>query len=186
MGVEKQTNDAIRSFIGNKPVAFDYETDRLKPDSKGSSIISCSMDDGEKCISFPWSDGIKSSMREFLFSNTPKVGWNAKMEERWTIHEFGKGVSNWISDGMLTAHGLDNRPGIKSLKFQAFVWLGQVSYDAEVQKYFEAPTVNSPNNIRELCKSPAGWKKLLYYGGLDAVLEWELWQVQQRQLRRCK
>jgi len=175
---ESEASIAIRKMIGKKPVAFDYETDRLKPDSREAEIVCCSLSDGENTISFPWR-GFKviETMEEFLKSNTPKIASNLKFEDRWTRRIFGFPVRNWAFDTMLAAHVLDQRKGVTSIKFQAFAMLGFDAWDSEVKEYLKAKTTNGKNRIREL-----DWTTLLKYNALDSLLEWQVAKIQAKKL----
>ena len=42
-----------------------------------------------------------------------KFGWNIKFEHNWVQNKLGVEVQNWIHDGMLMSHLLDNRAGTK-------------------------------------------------------------------------
>lgn len=149
--------------------AFDYETDRLKPESEGSQVVSCAVCwEGRKTIAYPWLGEAKVATSEFLLSGVKKLGWNIKFEQRWTKHEFGHGVRNWLYDGMVGTHVLDNRPEkITSAKFQAFVMLGVEPYDDEIRDYLKAPGGNIKNKIRQV-----DLDKLLTYNGVDAIVEY--------------
>jgi uracil-DNA glycosylase family 4 len=146
------------------PTAFDYECDRLKPDHPDARIVSCSMSNGEYAISFPWVGTAVEATRTFLWSTVPKMAWNMKFEERWTRKMFGAGVRNWLWDGMLATHVLDNRQEICSLKFQAFVQMGVSSYNTSVAPYLKADSGNLPNRIKEVDLG-----ELLFYGGMDSL-----------------
>ena len=117
-------------------------------------------------------------MRDLLDSPIPKIGQNIKFEERWLLKKFGRGVCNWVWDGMLAAHALDNRRGICGLEFQAFVLLGQAPWDSAVAPYMKSDGPNKPNRIRELDLG-----KLLEYNALDAILEFEVAKAQRRQFK---
>lgn len=174
----KEAAKAIRA-IQNKGIetAFDYETDRLKPDRKDSRIICAAVSNGESTVVYPWiGDSIKAS-KELLLSGLPIIASNAKFEERWTMRHLGISIKNWYWDTMLNSHILDNRQGITSIKFQSFVRLGQESYDDHIKPYLRAEGSNSPNRIRELDLS-----KLMLYCGLDALLEWLVAQEQKEEL----
>lgn len=161
----RQAAAAVEDFIrSGGPVAFDYECNRLKPDHAEAQITSCSVSDGTYAISFPWVGEAVKAMRNLLWSTVPKIGWNIKFEERWTRRVFGKGVRNWLWDGMLATHVADNRQEITSLKFQAFVRLGIRSYDTKVSGYFRADSGNEENRIKEI-----DLRELLFYGGMDAL-----------------
>lgn len=159
--------DLIHRLIdAHRPVAFDYETDRLKPDHPNARIVCCSVSDGTVSVAFPWHGAAVRAMKELLTSDIPKVGFNVKFEECWTRRALGIRVCNWVFDGMLAAHVIDNRPGTKSLKFQAFVRMGADSYDDEIKPYLMADDGNQRNRITELSLS-----KLLLYCGVDSLYE---------------
>ena len=168
---------AIRSFIGDAPVAFDYESNTLKPDAKHSRIVCCSLSDGERTITYPWTTSTAAATREFLVSPTPKWGWNCKHEQRWTMAKLGTRVRNWQADGMLLAHVLDNRSGITSAKFQAYVQLGQPSYNDYIGPFLKAKSSNDRNRIREVEK-----RSLLLYCGMDSLVEHKVIRRQLREL----
>ncbi len=160
-----------------KPIAFDYEINTLKPDSRIAQIVCCSVSDGQETFAFPWHGRVRDAMGELLRSKVPKWGWNVKFEDRWTRKEFGYGVRNWQWDGMLATHVLDNRAGICSLKFQSFVLLGQESYDDHVKPFLRSKDSNSLNKIKQL-----DLKQLLVYNSLDSLLEYKIAKIQMRSM----
>lgn len=169
-----------RRFLTSKsPVAFDYETNMLKPDSRRARIHTCSLSDGEVTVAFPWQGRAVAAVGEFLFSRVPKVASNAKFEERWTLKEFGRPVVNWLEglDTALAAHVLDNRPDIAGIKFQAFARLGVAEWDSRVRKYLKAGGSNDVNRIGE-CRL----HDLLVYNGLDSLYEWQVAKQQAAEL----
>lgn len=164
----------IRKFTkkgGN--VAFDYETNMLKPDSDDAQIITCSVCwEGKRTIAYPWHGKAIAATSDMLRSeNVAKIASNAKFEERWTKAILKHGVKNWRWDTMLAAHVLDNRRTITSIKFQAFVLLGQEKYDNHIAPYLRSTTksCNSPNRIKEV-----NLRELLMYNGLDSLLEYKV------------
>lgn len=170
--------EAVRTYQeeGN-PIAFDFETDRIKPDREDSTIICCSVSNGITSHAFPWGRKVRKAMKSLLCSPIPKYGWNVKFESRWAMKLMGVEVSNWAWDGMIATHVLDNRPEICSLKFQAFTRLGMESYDDYMKPFLKSDAPNLPNRIRE-----AGLEKTLFYCGLDSLLEFKLAEVQRKQL----
>ena len=166
---------------GGGPVAFDYETNMIKPDRPNASIFSCAVawkaSDGVRAIAYPWRGVAVSATQQLLRSEVPKIAANLKFEERWTRRMFGHGVRNWLWDTMQVAHVLDNRPGITSLKFQAFVQFGQGVYDAEVSPYLKGINSDGVNRIGN-----ADMQKVLIYNGMDALLEYKLAELQMRRL----
>lgn len=163
-------NAIYRLVESGRPLAFDLETDRLKPDAPDAEIVCCSMSDGKESIAFLWYGEAIKAMKAFVVSPVIKIGYNAKFENRWIRSKLGVWVENWHLDGMLGAHAIDNRAETKSLKFQAFIRLGMDSYDEEIKPYLKADGGgNAKNRIRE-----APVDKLLLYCGLDSYLEWKI------------
>jgi uracil-DNA glycosylase family 4 len=171
----------IRCFIGDSPVAFDYETDRIKPDHPDSWIRTCSLSDGKVTIAYPFDGEAMEATSEFLKSPTPKIGWNLKFEQRWSEKVLKHRVRDWFWDGMIASHVLDNRPGITSAKFQAFAKLGLSSYESAVLPFLKAvgnqQGKNTPNRIRE-----CDLETLLVYNGLDSLVEYKLAELQGKEM----
>ena len=162
------------------PTAFDYETDRLKPDHRDSRIFCCSLCcDEDKSFSFLWhGEAIKAMEKYFLFSKVPKIAANLKMEDRWTRKEFGQRVRYWTHDTMQAAHILDNRSGITSLKFQTFVNFGVADYDSHMGRWLKSDGGgNTPNKITE-----ADVGQILLYNGLDSLFTLKLELLQKDRL----
>lgn len=157
--------------------AVDYETTCIKPEWPKARIVSCSVSNGERTISYPWHGKAITQTGRFLTSKrTRKIASNLKMEERWTWKEFGHGVRNWGWDTMLAAHCLDNRSGICSLKFQSLVQFGLPSYNRHIEPYLE--NHRGPyNRIADI-----DLRQLLLYGGLDSVLEHMLAMKQRKEM----
>ncbi len=170
----------IAFLSSKKPVAFDLETDRLKPDSKDAQIICASVSNGTSTIAFPWHGKAIKEMRVLLHSVIPKIGYNLKFESRWLRKLHGWKIKNWQWDGMLAAHVLDSRPEITGLKFQSFVLLGQGTYDDKIKKYLQGEGGNGKNTIRR-----APLPELLTYCGMDSLLEYKVAQIQMEQLHGC-
>lgn len=168
--------DNITMTPKDVPVAFDYETNMLKPDSDQAQIVSCSMSIGSETMAFPWTGDVIKAMRSFLRGNNPKIASNMKFEDRWTRRFFGRGARNWWWDTMLAAHVLDNREGITGLKFQSFVRLGAPSYDDYIKPFLKSKTSYTPNRIWE-----ADLNELLLYNGLDSLLEWKVAMSQRKE-----
>jgi hypothetical protein len=159
------------------PVAVDFECNMLKPDSNKARILSCAVSNGKISFAYPWHGEAAKATRELLDSDVPKIGWNYKYEDRFTMKEFGHPVNNWMYDGMIGTHILDNRRNICSLKFQAFVRLGVDSWDDDVKPYMGSKGSNEPNRLTDFPLD-----KLLIYNSYDALLEWKLAQIQMKEL----
>jgi len=161
-----------------KPFAFDYETNKLKPDSDDAEIVCCSISTGDKTFAFPWVGEAISAMKELLKSDIPKIGYNTKFEDRWTRKEFGFPVENWVWDGMLSAHHLDNRREITSCKFQAFVRLGMDDWGYKIKPYLQSTGNDGLNTIHQLDS-----RDLLLYCGLDSLLEYKIAFLQRKEMK---
>lgn len=165
-----------RMCKARRPVAFDYECNCLKPDWEESRIYTCAVSDGASTIAYPWTKRARAATYALIRDpRVPKIAANMKFEERWTRKEFrGRGVLGWRWDTMLAAHCLDNRPGTKSLKFQAFVRLGVQSWDASIRPYLEQRGRSHYNAIAQ-----APLRDLLFYNGMDGLQEHRLayWQA---------
>ncbi len=161
-----------------RPMAFDYETDRLKPDCVDAQIVSCSVSDGHQSIAFPYQGKkIWKALSKFLRSSIPKIGSNIKFEDRWTRAFFGFSVKAFIWDIMLAAHWLDCRSDITSAKFQGFVNYGVPDYDHHIKPFLEGEGGNGKNKIKQI---PI--LNLLLYNGMDSLVEWF---VAKKQMRSC-
>lgn len=161
-----------------KPVAFDYETNCLKPDRPEARIVSvgfCS--GGDKTMACPFIGPVVDATRRFLQSDLPKIGANNKFEERWSRSKVGTRVQRWVWDCMLSAHHLDNRKDITSVKFQAFVRLGISPWDYAVAGYFEAGGATCLNRVDQI-----DWTTLLKYNALDAIVEYKVAEHQKREM----
>lgn len=154
---------------GQGPMAFDLETDRLKPDHKDASIICCSISNGVNTIAFPWEGAVIEQMRRFVLSKIKKIASNIKFEDRWIWRILGLRVRRWWWDTMLAAHWSDARPDITGLKFQSFVHLGAHDYNYHIEKYLDSAKKggNEPNRIRQLAI-----RDILQYCGMDSLFEW--------------
>lgn len=158
-------------------IAFDYETNMLKPEHPQSRIVSCSIcHAGNKTISYPWHGEAITATRKIIRSEHPKVASNLKFEERWTLHHLNTRVRNWFWDTMISAHVMNNVPGICSIKFQAFVLLGIDSYNDHIDKFLKSDDKGgyAINRIHEI-----DLKQLLMYGGLDSLLEFLVFKKQE-------
>lgn len=160
-------------------VSFDYETNRLKPDSHLSEIVCCSVCwRGKRTISYPWAGEAIKATKELLTSDLPKIGANTKFEDRWSRAKLGVAVENWKWDTVLSAHHLDNRGGISSVKFQALVRLGIPSYDGHIRPYLEnCDPETGVNRIKELNQH-----ELLLYCGIDSFVEYKIAECQRQEM----
>lgn len=177
------TNIAAKIILkmarGKRPVAFDYETNMLKPDNDRSYILCCSVSDGKVTIAFPWDKTTEEAMRVLFKSPTPKIASNMKFEERWTRCKLKCRVRNWDVDTMLLSHVLDNRKDITSIKFQAFVKLGQEAYDDHIKPFLQSRKRGGyeENRIKD-----CDLQDLLLYCAMDSLLEWKVAKQQKKEM----
>lgn len=165
-------------------VAFDYENDRLKPDHAEGRFVSASVCwEGVETIAFPWHGDVIEAMKDLLRNpDVGKIASNLKHEHRWTLARLGVRVRGWKWDTMLAAHALDSRGGISSIKFQAFVRLGQPDYAHHIEEFLRPRDEskeggNAPNQIHTVPMD-----LLLQYCGLDSLLEYEVAMLQMKEL----
>jgi uracil-DNA glycosylase family 4 len=167
-GVECLRNDAqaarrLEEFAARDgAVAFDFETDRLKPEG-GGRILSASVSDDAGTTAFMWGPRSARAFRELMLSGRPKICHNQKYEIRWCRRVLGVTPRNLAWDSMVQAHLIDNRSNACALKFLAFALLGAPSYDLDMKRLMEATRPDGSNRLDE-----APPDKLLLYGGLDA------------------
>jgi len=152
-------------------IAFDFESNPLKPDRDGSYIVSCSVcKNGIWTIAFPWYGSVVAAMKRILKNpKIKKIGSNIKHEHRWCKRILDIEVKGWYLDTMLMAHTLDSRGKITSLKFQAFVRLGVNDYSAHIEPYLETKGGNEWNKIKQI-----DLPSLLQYNGYDSLYEYQV------------
>ncbi len=164
-------------------IAWDYETNMLKPDGPDARIVSCAVawgrgDVPERVIAYPWHGAAIAATGELLRSPIPKMASNLKFEDRWTRRAFGHRVRDWAWDTMLAAHVLDNRQAITSVKFQGFVRLGVPVWNDRVEPFLKSGKNETVNAIyREI-----DIDDLLQYNGMDALIEFRVATHQMKEL----
>lgn len=167
-----EVSNAIKEFTKrNRPLAFDYETNCLKPHGKNAEILCCSVSDGDWSIAYPWhGPAITATLDMLKNPEIKKMGWNAKFEHEWTLVKHGVRTRGWIIDGMTSVHALDARPEICGLKFQAFMRLGIEDYDSHIEEYKKPAEKGAGNNgINRMKELPI--RQLLKYCALDSLYE---------------
>jgi uracil-DNA glycosylase family 4 len=176
------SDDAAAAMVeemvkSTRPLAFDFETNMLKPESDEAEIVCCSVSDGRTSVAFPWLGQAIEAVRDMLWADNPKIGGNLKFEERWCRRKLKRRVKNWQHDTVVAAHTLDNRKGVSSVKFQSFVQLGQDSYDDGVKQYLKGRGGNLKNRIKDI-----PLPDLLFYCGMDSLVEWHIARRQRQQM----
>jgi uracil-DNA glycosylase family 4 len=175
-------NKKISAVIEEKPklLYFDYETNCLKPQLRGSKVVTisfCCSDGG--AFAFPYERAniftlserqeIKRLWSQVLADpDIGKAAHSCQFENNWSCKHFTE-PKGWFWDTQLTAHILDNRRSVYGLKFQAYLKLGIKPYDKEIEPYLKADGKNTFNDID---KAPLG--KLLTYNAMDTFCGWHL------------
>jgi uracil-DNA glycosylase family 4 len=166
----KQVCSFIDTIIRTKKmIAFDYETNALKPEYNDTQIHSCSVGDDKQVIAFPWTESVQDTMLKLLKSPVGKIAANLKFEDRWTRTKLRINIRNWAWDTMQAAHILDNRRGITGLKFQVYVQFGIEDYNSHLESLLTTTNKKRINLIHEI-----DMHDLLLYNGLDSLLEYKL------------
>lgn len=170
---------AIRSITKQgDPSAFDYETNRLKPERRDSQIVCCSISNGKRTIAYPWNGDAITATREFIRSPIAKIASNMKFEERWTRRLLKTRVKNWMWCTMTGAHVLDHRQSVTSVKFQSLVQLGFEAYDDHIGTFLQGKGGQGMNKIL----SEIDISDLLLYCGVDSLVEWHVAKLQMKQI----
>jgi uracil-DNA glycosylase len=167
-----EATEAVEGIAASgRMVAFDYECESLKPERIDNAIWSCALSNGQRTVSFPWAGKAVKAVEAFLRSGVPKAGANVSYETWWSLTKLGINVKGWTWDVVNSGHVIDNRAGVSGLDFQAWVLLGQPAWDAYSKKFLRSKGGggNDRNKVRE-----ADLRKILHYGGLDALLTWKV------------
>ena len=152
-------------------LAWDYETNCLKPETQGSKLICVSFCyEGTDTFSTPITSDLLGPLSAVLRNpKLKKIASNKKFEERWTQNKLGHPVASWWWDTMLGAHVLDNRSGVTSVKFQSYVLLGAGDYNDLIEPYLQAAGPSQLSRI-EQCSV----KDVNTYCGVDSYLEYHV------------
>ncbi len=174
----------LQKLLSDRPnvLAIDYETSGLKPQRKGHRILSCAIAPGpDECFAFPVDQRLYPMLKRILTDpSIGKIAANLKFEDIWTKEIMGFEVKNWTWDTCLAAHVLDNRSGITSVKFQAFLNFGILDYNSHIKGFMKAPDKSEwgANGFNRLEDLPL--EDLLIYNGKDSLIEYRLAMLQMR------
>jgi uracil-DNA glycosylase family 4 len=186
--IELKDLNILNSVKDDSTIAFDYETTGLKPHEKGHHIICCSVAIDEDLVYvFPMPKEL--SKREPFLNilrnrKIKKIAHNMKYEDTWSLIRLKTRVKGWFWDTMLATHVIDNRTGITGLKFQTYVNFGIVDYSSTISPWLQAidsKNANSKNRLQEYFATPEGHRETLHYCALDAINEFRLCVLQQKQ-----
>ncbi|HPY55296.1 MAG TPA: hypothetical protein PLI14_06530 [Bacilli bacterium] len=169
----------LKKLIEKKPkhLAFDYETNCLRPQLKNSKIVSVSFSDtNDLGVAMLFDKTIVPYLKKIYRSKfIGKIASNMKFEHIWTSVKLGIEIRNWVHDTMLCAHVEDNRELYSGLKMQVFVNFGIPDYAEKAYRYITTNERNGYNDIFEM-----NTNDLLEYNALDSVFEYRLAKMQMR------
>lgn len=170
--LESQTN----------PIVIDFEATGLKPHKQGHKIICIGIALSEYCaiVFQPKSQKVLGLLKQIFASNKiKKAAQNIKFEDTWGKVIFGFPIKNWVWDTMLASHVLDNRSGITSLDFQAFVRYGIFAHSKEMKKHVQTgkKSANAFNKLKDMPQ-----EQLFLECGLHTLLEYRLMEDQRREM----
>lgn len=178
--------DAIKK---KKTVAFDYESDGLKPHEEGHELTTASFSDGLFGYAFPFfyedEDFIRAWYRFTKSKHTKLIAHKMDFENMWTYERGGSNAwaENWEWDTCLGAHCVNSHKPTNE-KFYVYVYLGVLNYDDSVDKYLKASKedkkkygTNAFNRIHK-----ANLDKLLVYNGQDSHFCHKIYEIQKTKL----
>lgn len=179
----------LERILADKPtIVVDYETTGLKPFNDGHKIWYIGIADSlSSAMCFP-TTGNKKALRLWrricADAQVEKIAHHASYEDLWTRERLGVQMEGWKLCTMETAHVLDQRKGILSLKFQAYVKTGVSDYSSGVSPYLK-PTdtnkkLNGDNAMNQIHLAPP--KETMLYCGMDCLNTYQLAVVQCREL----
>ena len=157
-------------------IAFDYETTGLRPYNKGHKIVCCGIATSKKnCFSFMLTKNTIPILKKILRDpKIPKVAANIKFEKTWSRVCLNCSINNWYLDTVISAHVIDNRRGITSVKFQSFALFGIYGYENAVGQYItstaEEEKEKGTNAFNSMDKCPK--EIILKYVAMDSLLEY--------------
>lgn len=184
--------EALKKVLDSSPcnITIDFETTGRKPYREGHKILSIGIGTSiSHAFSFPyqyphWKTHefkiIKGLFTKILLDHhIRKIAHNIKFENRWSRVILGVSPLGWMWDTMNVQHILDTRRFQTNLKLQAFLRWGQDDYEGDLKKLKKADKGEEFNNLHR-----ASIKKLLIYNGMDCLLEYKLFEDQQREIAR--
>lgn len=180
----KPTEEYLKRLKSKKPevISFDFETTGLKPHKKEHRIVTCSISTSEdSATAFLMGDQTVNLLIKMILKNEEikKIGANIKFEHSWAREKLGVEVRGWIHDVCLAQHMMDNRQGICSAKFMAYIYLGIADYDNHISPFLKGDS-KSGNAFNKINKIPI--RDLLLYNGIDSKLEFTIAMKQMEEI----
>ena len=157
-----------------KLIAFDYETNALKPYMKKHKIYCVGIaTDINTAYAFTLLDQETKDALAKVLKNRKirKIAANMKFEELWTRVKLKVKVLGWAIDTVLAAHIENQAELVTGVKFQSAVKLGVFDYSDSITPFLKSEEKggNGLNKIHRVNK-----KDLLLYCGYDALVEMRL------------
>jgi uracil-DNA glycosylase family 4 len=152
-------------------IAFDYEATGRKPHKQGHQLYTAAISENPfHATAFKLFPEIQPKFKTLLeCQHIKKIVHNLNYEKMWSKVLLDAELNGIFMDTMLTSHCIDNRSGITSLKFQAYVNFGVCDYDSHLSEYMKAERGNDFNRILE-----APIKEVLIYNGMDSMFTMRL------------
>ncbi len=151
-------------------VAFDYESNCLKPELPKAKLLACSFcHEGEDTFSFLIKNDdrlLKELALTLRHDKFRLIASNMKNEHRWTKSKLKVSIKTWWHDTMIASHIIDKRKNITSIKFQVFLYFGVPDYDRFVEPFIRSDK-DGYNKLETM--DP---KDLLQYNGMDSLVEY--------------
>ena len=195
----EKTNAYLKQIIREQPkrLAVDFETTGIKPHRKGHQIFSCALSTNPfSAFSFLMRTADPKLLKKILRNKRiKKIAANVKYEQEWSSVILGYLIRGWDWDTMLTAHALDNRRGIVALRFQAYVCFGIADYESEISHLLKSKKGQKKKHgangfnvlyyeLQNKTLSKHLRRRILVYGGMDAMLEHRLDRKQRKTVRK--
>lgn len=178
----KKVLNWLTEFANEKYVAFDYETNCLRPFEVDARLLTIAIANEHKSCAFPieyknaWSSEqlttLKKALKTFFKSSVKKICHNVKFEMEWTAERFGMDLlynDTW-QDTQAQAYVLDERRGMLSL-------------DSLVKIYFGFWLKELSNLDRSRMESYP-LEKILPYNGLDSKWTLQLFHKQDKLIKQ--
>lgn len=172
----------INEMDASTIVAFDYETNCLRPFEKDARLLTIAIANDKHSYAFPieyksaWTDVQLSTLKErlskFFRGKTKKICHNVKFEMEWTAQRFGMCVlytDTW-EDTQAQAYVLDERRGMLNLdtliRLHFGFWLKELS------------------NLNRSRMESYPLEKILPYNGLDSKWTLQLYLQQKKRVEQ--
>ena len=181
--LENAINDKTPRFM-----AFDYETNCLRPFNRDSKVLCVSIADGvDNVVSFMLNATTIPPFQKWLRTDhIIKIAHNSAFERQWSMVKLGVDPHRLIIDTMLMAHALDNRDvGWLSIKFLAPLLTGCNLWNSQVDNYIQPQKqdkeLHGSYALNKMEEVPQ--RQLLLYCGIDSLVEYRVGIILNKMLK---